>query len=78
MHTPYTSQKYKYIIIGPDHNVEAAAAFIQEQFQVLNMNEDMLIYSHFTIATDTDNVQAVFKVALEKIIYENLQATNLL
>lgn len=64
--------------IGPDHNVEAAAAFIQEQFQVLNMNEDMLIYSHFTIATDTDNVQAVFKVALEKIIYENLQATNLL
>ena len=45
---------------------------------MLNMNEDMLVYPHFTIATDTDNVQAVFKVVLEKIIHENLQATNLL
>ena len=63
---------------GPDHDVEAAAEFIRDQFQVLNMNKDKLIYPHFTIATDTDNIQAVFKVVLERIIHENLQATNLL
>ena len=66
------------IVTGPDHNVEAAVEFIQDQFQVLNMNKDKLIYPHFTIATDTNNIQAVFKVVLEKIIHENMQATSLL
>lgn len=64
--------------IGPDCNVEAAAKFIQDQFQARNMNKDKLIYPHFTTATDTNNIQVVFKVVLETIIRENLQAANLL
>lgn len=64
--------------IGPDRNVEAAAKFIQDQFQARNMNKDKLIYPHFTTATDTNNIQVVFKVVLETIIRENLEAANLL
>ncbi|XP_065898368.1 guanine nucleotide-binding protein G(o) subunit alpha-like [Dysidea avara] len=64
--------------IGDDRDADSAAKFIQEQFQARNMNKDKLIYPHFTTATDTSNIQVVFKVVLETIIRENLQAANLL
>ena len=65
-------------ITGDDRDADSAAKFIQEQFQARNMNKDKLIYPHFTTATDTSNIQVVFKVVLETIIRENLQAANLL
>ena len=65
-------------LVGDDRDVDSAAKFIQEQFQARNMNKDKLIYPHFTTATDTSNIQVVFKVVLETIIRENLQAANLL
>ena len=67
-----------YVVIGPDRNVEAAAKFIQDQFQARNMNKDKLIYPHFITATDTNNIRDVFKVVFKTIIDENLQAAILL
>ena len=42
------------------------------------MNKDKLICPHFTTATDTNNIQVVFKAVMETIIRENLAAANLL
>lgn len=63
---------------GPDHNVETAGSFIQDQFLGRNMNKGKIVYPHFTTATDTSNIKVVFKVVLDTIIRENLEAANLL
>ena len=63
---------------GPDHNVESAGKFIQEQFLERNLNKNKIVYPHFTTATDTSNIRVVFKVVLDTIIRENLEAANLL
>ena len=54
------------LYLGPDRNVEAAAKFIQDQFQARNMNKDKLIYPHFTTATDTNNIQVVLACTILK------------
>ena len=63
---------------GPDKDVDAAGKFIKQQFESRNMNRGKIIYVHFTTATDTGNIQVVFKVVLETIIRENLEAAQLL
>lgn len=63
---------------GPEHDVEAAARFIQELFMERNQNKSKIVYPHFTTATDTNNIRVVFKVVLDTIIRENLEAANLL
>ena len=42
------------------------------------MNNGKIVYPHFTTATDTSNIKVVFKVVLDTIIRENLEAANLL
>ena len=63
---------------GPDHNVESAGKFIQDMFCERNLNKNKIVYPHFTTATDTSNIRVVFKVVLDTIIRENLEAANLL
>jgi len=67
------------------NNYEEAAAYIQLQFENLNKKKDTKeIYSHFTCATDTNNVQFVFDAVTDVIIKNNLKdcglfwSTNLL
>ncbi len=43
-----------------------------------NLNKGKIIFPHFTTATDTSNIRVVFKVVLDTIIRENLEAANLL
>ena len=52
---------------GPDHDVSAAKEFIKSQFLMRNIKEK-IIYTHFTTATDTNNISVVFKVILDTII----------
>ena len=66
------------IISGPDHNVEAAGAYIQGEFTARNHNRKKMVYPHFTTATDTSMVQVVLNVVLDTIIMENLERTSLL
>nr|ARF06927.1 guanine nucleotide-binding protein G(i) subunit alpha [Mordacia mordax] len=57
---------------------EEAAAYIQCQFEDLNKRKETKeIYSHFTCATDTKNVQFVFDAVTDVIIKNNLKDCGL-
>ncbi|MGH0129547.1 UNVERIFIED_CONTAM: hypothetical protein FKN15_033872 [Acipenser sinensis] len=57
---------------------EEAAAYIQCQFEDLNKRKDTKeIYTHFTQATDTKNVQFVFDAVTDVIIKNNLKDCGL-
>lgn len=63
---------------GPN-TYEEAAAFIQQQFEQLNKRKDgqKEIYTHFTCATDTNNIRFVFDAVTDIIIKENLRLCGL-
>jgi len=57
---------------------EEAAAYIQMQFENLNKRKDTKeIYTHFTCATDTNNIQFVFDAVTDVIIKNNLKDCGL-
>ncbi|KAM7404606.1 hypothetical protein PAMP_011939 [Pampus punctatissimus] len=57
---------------------EETAAYIQCQFEDLNKRKDIKeIYTHFTCATDTKNVQFVFDAVTDVIIKLNLREIGL-
>jgi len=57
---------------------EEAAAYIQLQFEDLNKRKDIKeIYTHFTCATDTGNIQFVFDAVTDVIIKNNLKDCGL-
>lgn len=58
---------------------EEAAAYIQMKFEDLNLRKDQKeIYTHFTCATDTNNIQFVFDAVTDVIIKNNLKDCGLL
>ena len=60
------------------NSYEEAAAYIQLQFENLNKKRDTKeIYTHFTCATDTNNVQFVFDAVTDVIIKNNLKDCGL-
>ncbi|MEQ2196811.1 Guanine nucleotide-binding protein G(k) subunit alpha, partial [Xenoophorus captivus] len=61
-----------------ENSYEEAAAYIQCQFEDLNKRKDTKdIYTHFTCATDTKNVQFVFDAVTDVIIKINLREIGL-
>ena len=46
-------------------------------FVDLNPDSDKIIYSHFTCATDTDNIRFVFHAVKDYILQKNLEEYNL-
>ena len=42
-------------------------------FVDLNPDSDKIIYSHFTCATDTENIRFVFHAVKDTILQENLK-----
>lgn len=67
-----------YVILGTN-TYEEAAAYIQLQFENLNKRKDgqKEIYTHFTCATDTNNIRFVFDAVTDIIIKENLRQCGL-
>ncbi|KAI1732631.1 g-protein alpha subunit domain-containing protein [Ditylenchus destructor] len=61
------------------NSYEDAAAYIQQQFESLNKRKDgqKEIYTHFTCATDTNNIRFVFDAVTDIIIKENLRLCGL-
>ncbi|XP_025425410.1 guanine nucleotide-binding protein G(i) subunit alpha [Sipha flava] len=60
------------------NNYEEAAAYIQMKFESLNKRKDQKeIYTHFTCATDTNNIQFVFDAVTDVIIKNNLKDCGL-
>lgn len=63
--------------IGPN-TFEDAACYIRMKFESLNKRKDQKeIYTHFTCATDTNNVQFVFDAVTDVIIKNNLKDCGL-
>lgn len=57
---------------------EECAAYIQMKFESLNRRkEQKSIYTHFTCATDTNNIQFVFDAVTDVIIKNNLKDCGL-
>ena len=56
---------------GPEKDAIAAREFILEMF--VYSNPDKVIYSHFTCATDTENIRFVFKSVRDTILKMNLE-----
>lgn len=64
---------------GGPNTYEDAAAYIQVKFEDLNQKKGQKeIYTHFTCATDTSNVQFVFDAVTDVIIKYNLKECGLL
>ncbi|KAL3877273.1 hypothetical protein ACJMK2_035005 [Sinanodonta woodiana] len=63
---------------GPDKDTDAAARYIQQLFMMQSLIPGKVIYSHFTTATDTSNIQVVFQVVMDSILRENLKAASIL
>ncbi|XP_029300007.1 guanine nucleotide-binding protein G(q) subunit alpha-like [Cottoperca gobio] len=62
---------------GPQRDVKAGNEFILDMFLSLNPNEKKVIYSHFTCATDTNNIRFVFRAVKDYILQINLEVYNL-
>jgi len=62
---------------GPQKDAQAAREFILKMFVDLNPDPDKIIYSHFTCATDTENIRFVFAAVKDTILQLNLKEYNL-
>uniref|UniRef100_A0A8C8VR46 Guanine nucleotide-binding protein subunit alpha n=1 Tax=Pelusios castaneus TaxID=367368 RepID=A0A8C8VR46_9SAUR len=64
-------------LTGPQRDAQAAREFILKMFVDLNPDSDKIIYSHFTCATDTENIRFVFAAVKDTILQLNLKEYNL-
>lgn len=62
---------------GEQKKAQAAREFILKMFVDLNPDPDKIIYSHFTCATDTENIRFVFAAVKDTILQLNLKEYNL-
>ncbi|XP_029472333.1 guanine nucleotide-binding protein subunit alpha-14 isoform X2 [Rhinatrema bivittatum] len=62
---------------GPKQDGKAARDFILKLYQDQNPDKEKVIYSHFTCATDTENIRFVFAAVKDTILQLNLREFNL-
>lgn len=62
---------------GPKNDPKAAQEFILKMYQEQNEDKDKTIYSHFTCATDTENIRLIFAAVKDTILRHNLKEFNL-
>lgn len=62
---------------GPKQDVKAAREFILKLYRDQNPDKEKVIYSHFTCATDTENIRFVFAAVKDTILQLNLKEFNL-
>ncbi|TRY54328.1 hypothetical protein DNTS_021304 [Danionella cerebrum] len=62
---------------GPHRDAHAAREFILRMFVDLNPDSEKIIYSHFTCATDTENIRFVFAAVKDTILQLTLKEYNL-
>ena len=62
---------------GPPRDYRCIRQHISDMFSSLNPDPQRVIYTHFTCATDTENIRFVFDAVKETIILLNLKHYNL-
>lgn len=63
--------------LGPE-NYEASSDYILNRFVSLNQSDSKQIYTHFTCATDTQQIKFVMAAVNDIIIQNNLRDVGLL
>lgn len=58
-------------------NAAAAQIFVLRMFVELNPDPEKNIYSHYTCATDTENIKFVFAAVKDTILQQHLKDFNL-
>ena len=64
-------------VTGPEKDAVCAREYILKMYVELNPDADKIIYSHFTCATDTENIRFVFAAVKDTILQLNLKEYNL-
>ncbi|XP_026152618.1 guanine nucleotide-binding protein subunit alpha-14-like [Mastacembelus armatus] len=62
---------------GPQRDAESAKKFILKMYVDEHSGHDKPLYTHFTCATDTENIRIVFKAVKDTLFRENLEKFNL-
>lgn len=62
---------------GPRCNAEAAKKFILSMYVKMHGGHHKPLYTHFTCATDTENIRIVFKAVKDTLFRDNLEKFNL-
>nr|CAH0099484.1 unnamed protein product [Daphnia galeata] len=62
---------------GPQRDAIAAREFILQMFLDIRIDYEKIIYSHFTCATDTENIRFVFAAVKDSILQHELLKYNL-
>jgi hypothetical protein len=62
---------------GNPRDATAAREFVLKMFVNLNPDAEKPIYSHFTCATDTENIKFVFAAVKDSILQQHLKDYNL-
>ncbi|KAF7694964.1 guanine nucleotide-binding protein subunit alpha-14 [Silurus meridionalis] len=62
---------------GPQGDPKSAQEFILKMYQEQNPDKDKTVYSHFTCATDTENIRLIFAAVKDTILRSNLKDFNL-
>jgi len=68
---------FVHVCAGPPKDATSAREFILNMFVQLNPDTDKIVYSHFTCATDTENIRFVFAAVRDTILQANLKEYNL-
>jgi GTPase SAR1 family protein len=61
-----------------ENTYDAGAEFLKNQFEAKNHNDEKVVYTHITCATDTDNIAAVFNAVKDIIIRQSLNEAGLM
>ncbi|XP_054908706.1 guanine nucleotide-binding protein subunit alpha-11-like [Poeciliopsis prolifica] len=63
---------------GPRYDAESAKCFINQMYIKRHQEQDKPIYTHFTCATDTENIQFVFESVQDAILGDHLKHLGVL
>ncbi|MBN3297823.1 GNA14 protein, partial [Amia calva] len=70
-------RELKLLLLGAKQDAESAKRFILKMYQDQNPDKEKTVYSHFTCATDTENIRFVFAAVKDTILQLNLKEFNL-
>lgn len=65
------------ILAGPKCDADSAQKFILRMYEEQAPDRQKLLYSHFTCATDTENIRFVFRAVKHTLLQNNLELFNL-
>ncbi len=62
---------------GPQGDAESAKKFILQMYREQHNGRHADLYTHYTCATDTENIRVVFKAVKDTLFQNNLDKFNL-